>query len=75
MKGAFGGEEYVIYDLHVRLTLGFGRRAFAVFAAAQSAQGAELREGGVFKNFNEVVFIQWIHKVKTLAIGRKIEYR
>src|SRR6266446_2201739 len=75
VEGAFGREEYVIHDLHVRLAFGFGRCAWALLGAAQSTQGAELRQGGIFKNFNEVVFIQWIHKIKSNGTGGKMGYR
>ena len=62
MQRAFGGQEYVMQDLHVRLTFRFGRRASAVFGATQSTQGAELREGCIFKDFKEFIFVQGIHK-------------
>jgi hypothetical protein len=55
MEGAFGGEEYVIYDIHIRLTFGAGTEGGALFGAAEGAQGAELSQGAVFEDFNEVV--------------------
>jgi len=55
MEGAFGGSEYVIYDIHIRLTFGAGRAGGALFGAAEGAQGAELSQGAVFEDFNEVV--------------------
>jgi len=57
MEGAFGGEEYVIYEIHTGLAFGFGGGTLAEFGAAQGAQGAELSEGGIFEDINEVIFV------------------
>jgi hypothetical protein len=54
MEGAFGGHEYVIYYMHVGLAPRL--RRFAFVGAAQGAEGAELGEGGIFEDFEEVVF-------------------
>jgi hypothetical protein len=56
MEGAFGGNEYVKYYIHIRLVARFGWRAFAFVGAAEGAEGAELGEGGIFEDFEEVVF-------------------
>jgi hypothetical protein len=56
VERAFGGEEYVIYDIHIRLTSGIGSGGGALFGAAEGAQGAELSEGVIFKDFDEVIF-------------------
>ena len=56
MEGAFGGNEYVMYYMHIRLAPRLRRRAFAFLGAAEGAEGAELGEGGIFEDFEEVVF-------------------
>jgi hypothetical protein len=56
MEGAFGGSEYVMDDIHIRLAIRLRLRAFAILGAAQGAQGAELGEGGIFEDIEEVVF-------------------
>jgi hypothetical protein len=56
MEGAIGGNEYVINYIHIRLAARFGRRAFAFLGAAEGAEGAELGEGGSFKDLKEVGF-------------------
>jgi len=56
MEGAFGGNEYVIYYIHIRLAARLRGRAFAFVGAAEGAEGAELGEGGIFKDFEEFVF-------------------
>jgi hypothetical protein len=56
MEGAFGGNEYVINYIHIRLAPRLRRRAFAFLGAAEGAEGAELGEGGIFEDFEEVVF-------------------
>ena len=42
VKGAFGGKEYIIYNIHIRLTLKTGGGGGAMSSAAERAQGAEL---------------------------------
>jgi hypothetical protein len=37
MKGAIGGQEYVIYDIYIRLTFRVGRGVGALFGATQRA--------------------------------------
>jgi hypothetical protein len=64
MEGVFGGQKYVIYDIHIRLTLRVRRSGLTVFGAAEGAQGAELGEHRFFQDFNEVVSVQWIHKAR-----------
>jgi hypothetical protein len=61
MEGAFGGQEYVIYNIHVRLTLGPGRSGGALFSPTERAQGAKLSQGACFKDFDEVVFSKRLH--------------
>jgi hypothetical protein len=56
VEGAFGGCEYVIYYIHIRLASGLGRRAFAFLGTAQGAQSAKLGERGVFEDVEEVAF-------------------
>jgi len=56
MEGAVGGKEYVINNIHSRLAVRLGRRAFAFLGAAEGAEGAELGEGGIFEDFEEVGF-------------------
>jgi hypothetical protein len=64
MEGAFGGHEYIIYYIHIRLTLGFGLYGRTVFGAAESAQGAELSQRRCFKDIDEIIFIDWVHGKK-----------
>jgi hypothetical protein len=40
-------------DIHIRLAIRLRLRAFAILGAAQ---GAELGEGGIFEDLEEVVF-------------------
>ena len=56
MEGAFGGHEYVMYDIHIRLTFCAERGRGALFGSSEGAQGAKLSQGACFKNFNEVIF-------------------
>ena len=56
--GPLGGQEYLIYDLHIGLAVQLGRSRFAVFRTAEGAQGAELGQGHIFQDIDEVVFIQ-----------------
>ena len=56
MEGAFGGDEYVMYYIHIRLAARLRRWAFAFLGAAEGAEGAELGEGGIFEDFEEVGF-------------------
>jgi hypothetical protein len=56
MEGAFGGNEYVMYYIHIRLAPRLRSPAFAFLGAAEGAEGAELGEGGIFEDFEEVVF-------------------
>jgi len=56
MEGAFGGNEYVIYYIHIRLAARLRGQAFAFVGAAEGAEGAELGEGGIFEHIEEVVF-------------------
>jgi hypothetical protein len=42
MEGAFGGHEYVMYYIYVRLTFGAGRGRGALVGPTEGAQGAEL---------------------------------
>jgi hypothetical protein len=75
VKGTFGGDEYVVYNIHIRLTFGCGWGGLALFSAAKGAQGAELCESRVFKDLNEVVFIDGVHgERKMLATGHNIWY-
>jgi len=37
MEGGFGSQEYVIYDIHIRLTLATGLGWWALFSAAEGA--------------------------------------
>jgi hypothetical protein len=37
MEGGFGSQEYVIYDIHIRLTLDTGLGWWALFSAAEGA--------------------------------------
>jgi len=62
MEGAFGGHEYVIYNIHIRLTFGTGRGVGALFGATEGAQGTKLSQGTGFKDFDEVVFSERFHK-------------
>jgi hypothetical protein len=55
MEGAFGGHEYVIYYLQIRLAARLGRAWVGFLGAAEGAEGAELGEGGVFEDIEEVV--------------------
>src|ERR1035438_10896478 len=64
-----------IYNIHIRLTFQLGRRSFAVFRTAEGTQGAELGKCRMFKDIDEVVFIQWVHRsTKRLAIGHNMYY-
>jgi hypothetical protein len=75
VEGPLGGQEYVIYNIHIRLTFQLGRRSFAVFRTAEGTQGAELGKCRMFKDIDEVVFIQWVHRsTKRLAIGHNMYY-
>jgi hypothetical protein len=56
MEGAFGGQEYVIYYIHIRLTFGAGRGRRALFGPTEGAQGAKLSQGACFKDIKEVIF-------------------
>jgi hypothetical protein len=56
MEGAFGGNEYVMYYIHIRLASRLRRRAFAFLGPAQGAEGAELGEGGIFEDLKKVGF-------------------
>jgi hypothetical protein len=56
MEGAFGGQEYVIYDIHIRLTLCAGRGHRALLGPAEGAPGAKLSQGADFKDLKEIVF-------------------
>jgi hypothetical protein len=55
MEGALGGREYVIYDIHIRLTFGVGREGWSLGGAAEGAQGTKLSQFTGFKDFNEVI--------------------
>jgi hypothetical protein len=55
MEGAFGGQEYVIYNIHIRLTFGPGRGDRPLGGAAERAQGAKLSRCAGFEDINEVV--------------------
>jgi hypothetical protein len=70
-----GRKEYVVYNIHIRLTLRLWRRGFAVFRSAEGTQGAELGQCGIFQDINEVIFIQWVHNAKKrLVTGQNMEY-
>jgi hypothetical protein len=56
MEGAFGGNEYVMYYIHIRLVARLRGRAFAFVGAAEGAEGAELGEGGIFQDLKEFGF-------------------
>jgi hypothetical protein len=75
MEGPLGRQQYVIYYIHIRLTFRLRRRSgFAVLRAAEGAQGAELSQGRVFQDFDEVVFIEWVHGVrKKFVIWSNVE--
>jgi len=62
MKGAFGGQEYVIYNIDIRLTFGAEGSGGALFGPAEGAQGAKLSQGGGFEDFDEVVFSDGLHR-------------
>jgi len=61
MEGAVGGGEYIMNKSHIRLTFWRVGRGFAVLGTPEGAQGAELSEGRVFKDLNEVVFVERVH--------------
>jgi hypothetical protein len=48
MERAFGGQEYVIYDIHIRLTFCAGRGRRALLGPTEGAQGAKLSQGADF---------------------------
>jgi hypothetical protein len=56
MEGALGGNQYVINYIHIGLAPRLRGRVFAFLRAAQGAEGAELGEGGIFEDLEEVVF-------------------
>jgi hypothetical protein len=56
MEGAFGGQEYVMYDIHIRLTFCAGRGRRAQLGPTERAQGAKLSQCAGFKDFKEVIF-------------------
>jgi hypothetical protein len=56
MEGAFGGNEHVIDYIHIGFAARLRGRMFAFLGAAQGAEGAELGEGGIFEDLEEVVF-------------------
>jgi len=66
MEGAFGGDEYVMDEIHVRLPARLGRAAF--LGTAQRAQGAELGEGGVFQDIEEVGLGERVHGEKKQVV-------
>ena len=75
VEGCLSGKKYVIYYIHIRLTFRLRRSGFAVFGAAEGAQGAELSQCRVFQDFNEVVSIQWVHRAKKIFVmGHKMQY-
>ena len=48
---------------------------FAVFRAAEGAQGAELGQCRIFQDIDEVVFIQWVHRsTRRLAMEHNMYY-
>jgi hypothetical protein len=55
MEGAFRRKEYVMYYIHIRLTLCAGRGRRALVSPTEGAQGAKLSQCAGFKDFNEVV--------------------
>jgi hypothetical protein len=55
VEGAFRRQEYVMYYIHIGLTLCAGRRSRALVGPTEGAQGAKLSKGAGFKDFNEVV--------------------
>jgi hypothetical protein len=59
-----GCKEYVIYNIHIGLTLRLWRRGFAVFRSAEGTQGSELGKCSSLKDINEIIFIQWVHNAK-----------
>ena len=56
MEGTLGDQEYVIYYIHIRLTLCAGRNGGPLLGATEGAQGAKLSQCAGFKDFNKVVF-------------------
>jgi hypothetical protein len=55
VEGAFRRQEYVMYYVHIRLTLCAGRGSWALVSPTEGAQGAKLSQCAIFKDFNEVV--------------------
>ena len=73
MEGAFGGQEQVMNYIHIRLTIWLGGRGLGLFGAAQGAQGAELGKRSIFKDIDEVVFIERIHNgQKRMVMGHNV---
>jgi hypothetical protein len=62
MEGAFGGQKYVIYDIHIRLTFYAGRGGGARFGPPERAEGAKLSQGCGFKDFEEIGFSDRVHR-------------
>jgi len=55
MEGTLGDQEYVIYNIHIRLTFGAERDGRSLGGAAEGAQGTKLGQCTGFQDFNEVI--------------------
>jgi len=64
MEGFFGGQEYVIYYIHIGLTFGVRWSGFAVCGSAEGAQGAELSQRRIFEYINKSISVEQVHRAR-----------